>query len=266
LGLATYHIVVRSVLPVAHCHPVVEGMLNDTLLVGTLLVVVRVLEEGSMTDNGWISTVLGAFVGVAVYHGVLSHVMRTDSVSRLSDRLKKSLEDVLKYGTIFAGIHYGPYVYQQITGDELGLSAEREGKALLYVVLGFLAYHAVSAVVDVVVGKKSKKSETTESTEEQTTDGDKHSMWNINLPKLEMPSMPSMPSLSSLIPSSVGASLGLTQEQEQEQELHLEVPDLSNVHLPDLSNVHLPDVHSLMQTSDGEVSGMDDEYSYATIH
>jgi hypothetical protein len=101
LGFAVYQIVVRRLISTEFSSGSLRMALDDILKFGTMLIVKRLLDTRkfeSLKDDKWQTDSLSFLAGFMAYDFVTRHVYDT---SALEGPLKASVDDVLKFGTVF---------------------------------------------------------------------------------------------------------------------------------------------------------------------
>ncbi len=130
LGFTAYHIVTKRVVTMEHTNEVVQRVLNTSLKVGTMLVVSRVLAQGSVTDEKWIRSSAYTLAGFAAYDVVTNRLVPQN----LSGGMKATAQDAVNFGTMFV-------VSRMLEGGSL--SDEKWIRSSLYTIAGFAAYNLV---------------------------------------------------------------------------------------------------------------------------
>ena len=132
LGFTAYHIVTKRVLKVQVSNAVMQNVVNDTLKVGTMLVVSRLLAGGSVTDEDWIMSSVYTLLGFAAYQVVVANVVPFEKVE--NGTLRNAVQNSAKVGTMMI-------VSRLLAGGSI--QDEKWMTSSAYTLLGFAAHDLV---------------------------------------------------------------------------------------------------------------------------
>lgn len=99
MGFTAYHLSTRNFLTPEKWDGMSRRIADDTIKVGTMLIVSRLLAGGSLWDTNWISTSMATLVGFAVYNIVVHKYIQGKELS-YNPQLQMVIDDWAKVGTM----------------------------------------------------------------------------------------------------------------------------------------------------------------------
>jgi hypothetical protein len=143
LGFTAYHLSTRNFLTPTGLDGVPRMIADDTIKVGTMFVVSRLLSGGGLMDRQWITACMATLIGFAVYNIVVGRYIKGSDVTG-NPKLQMVVDDWAKAGTMMV-------VSRLISCESLLDPAWAQGA--LGTLLGFTAYDMVTShVIDKLFG------------------------------------------------------------------------------------------------------------------
>ena len=99
MGFTAYHLSTRNFLTPSGLEGPVKAIVDDTIKVGTMLMVSRLLSGDSLADSNWLAASLATLVGFAVYNLVVSRYVVSSELTN-NGKLQNVVDDWAKVGTM----------------------------------------------------------------------------------------------------------------------------------------------------------------------
>jgi hypothetical protein len=129
LGLTTYHIVTKQLLPLSNSNAVIQSVIDDWLKIGTALTVARLL-EGEKLNNKWLMSSLYTLLGFTSFN-----IVGFRLVPKVDAAYQTALTTTMKTGTMMVVSR----LLEEGTFDNKWLTAQA------YTLIGFASYDLILA-------------------------------------------------------------------------------------------------------------------------
>ena len=135
LGFTIYYLVVKPYIPVHLEHPILRNIANDTLMFGTVLVSMHLMEtymdDGDYFNGEWFKTAGLILLAFASYRVLIDPFI---PFNKLSPNIKPIISDWAQFGTFLVA-------FRLLQGKEFNQSWFL---SVLFVLLGFTGYHLIT--------------------------------------------------------------------------------------------------------------------------
>lgn len=143
LGFTAYQLSTRNFMTPKKWEGAPRRIADDTIKVGTMLIVSQLLSGGSLWDSEWLTGGMGTLIGFAVYNVVVHKYIQGKELSH-NPKLQMVIDDWAKVGTML--------IVSRLISCESLLNAEW-AMGSIATILGFTTYDLVTShLVDKVFG------------------------------------------------------------------------------------------------------------------
>jgi hypothetical protein len=133
LGFTAYHVFTKRIVDTSwQENTVVRAVFDDWLKVGTMLIVVQLLSQGSITNLNWVRSSMYTLIGFTLYQVLTGPLIPNIGGSAMT---KNIMADWLKFGTML--------ISSQFLANKQFDSIWAQGS--LFTLLGFTVYDVISA-------------------------------------------------------------------------------------------------------------------------
>lgn len=99
IGFTAYHLSTRNFMTPKSMEGAPRRIADDSIKFGTMFIVSRLLNKGSLTDPSWIKASLATLIGFAVYNLVIHKYVQGKDLS-VNPKLQMVIDDWAKVGTM----------------------------------------------------------------------------------------------------------------------------------------------------------------------